>query len=45
MPTGPGTHDWPYWERALHESLPMLLEALGEEPMVTPSSAAPSATP
>jgi diacylglycerol O-acyltransferase / trehalose O-mycolyltransferase len=27
---GPGTHDWPYWERALHASLPMLLEALGE---------------
>jgi S-formylglutathione hydrolase FrmB len=27
---GPGTHEWPYWERALRESLPMLLEALGE---------------
>ena len=27
---GPGSHDWPYWERALHESLPMLLEALEE---------------
>jgi diacylglycerol O-acyltransferase / trehalose O-mycolyltransferase len=27
---GPGTHWWPYWERALHRSLPLLLEALGE---------------
>ena len=26
---GPGTHDWPYWQRDLHESLPMLLQALG----------------
>lgn len=26
---GPGTHDWPYWERELHRSLPMLLGALG----------------
>jgi len=26
---GPGSHDWPYWERALHGSLPLLLEALG----------------
>lgn len=25
---GPGTHSWPYWERALHRSLPMLLSAL-----------------
>jgi diacylglycerol O-acyltransferase/trehalose O-mycolyltransferase len=25
---GPGTHDWPYWERELHRSLPMLLGAL-----------------
>ena len=27
---GPGTHTWLHWERALHRSLPMLLEALGE---------------
>ena len=33
---GSGTHSWPYWERGLHESLPMLLEALGE------ATAAPS---
>jgi len=26
---GPGSHDWPYWERALHRALPMLLKALG----------------
>jgi diacylglycerol O-acyltransferase / trehalose O-mycolyltransferase len=26
---GPGTHSWPYWERELHRSLPMLLSALG----------------
>jgi len=25
---GPGTHSWPYWERALHRSLPMLVAAL-----------------
>ncbi|ANB09598.1 hypothetical protein SAM40697_5642 [Streptomyces ambofaciens] len=28
---GPGTHAWPYWERELHASLPMLLGALGVE--------------
>jgi S-formylglutathione hydrolase FrmB len=27
---GAGTHSWPYWERALHRSLPLLLQALGE---------------
>ena len=26
---GPGTHTWPYWERELHRSLPILLGALG----------------
>ena len=26
---GPGTHSEPYWERALHRSLPLLLKALG----------------
>ena len=26
---GPGTHTWPYWERGLHEAMPMLLDALG----------------
>ncbi|MDI3405076.1 alpha/beta hydrolase family protein [Streptomyces sp. B-S-A6] len=26
---GPGTHTWPYWQRELHASLPMLLRALG----------------
>jgi S-formylglutathione hydrolase FrmB len=25
---GPGTHTWPYWQRALHEAMPILLEAL-----------------
>ena len=25
---GPGTHSWPYWQRELHRSLPMLLAAL-----------------
>ncbi|MBX7464587.1 alpha/beta hydrolase-fold protein [Streptomyces sp. NPDC056132] len=25
---GPGTHAWPYWQRELHRSLPMLLSAL-----------------
>jgi uncharacterized protein with PIN domain/S-formylglutathione hydrolase FrmB len=27
---GPGTHVWPYWQRALHEALPLLMEPLGE---------------
>jgi diacylglycerol O-acyltransferase/trehalose O-mycolyltransferase len=26
---GPGTHSWAYWERELHASLPMLLQAVG----------------
>ena len=26
---GPGTHSWPYWQRELHRSLPMLLDAMG----------------
>jgi diacylglycerol O-acyltransferase / trehalose O-mycolyltransferase len=25
---GPGRHAWPYWERALHNSLPMLMAAV-----------------
>ena len=25
---GAGTHTWPYWERGLHEALPLLLQAL-----------------
>ena len=27
---GPGTHTWPYFERSLHDAMPMLLEALGD---------------
>jgi S-formylglutathione hydrolase FrmB len=26
---GAGTHTWPYWERELHRSLPMLMRAIG----------------
>jgi ABC-type glycerol-3-phosphate transport system permease component/S-formylglutathione hydrolase FrmB len=26
---GPGTHDWPYWQRELHRALPVLLRSLG----------------
>lgn len=26
---GPGTHTWPYWQRSLHRSYPMLMDALG----------------
>jgi diacylglycerol O-acyltransferase / trehalose O-mycolyltransferase len=25
---GPGTHDWPYWERELERALPLLRRAL-----------------
>jgi diacylglycerol O-acyltransferase/trehalose O-mycolyltransferase len=28
----PGTHDWPYWRRELHRSLPLLLAALQRPP-------------
>jgi S-formylglutathione hydrolase FrmB len=31
MSAGHGKHEWPYWERALHRSLPMLLKALGHD--------------
>ena len=24
-----GQHDWPYWQRELHEAYPMLMDALG----------------
>jgi S-formylglutathione hydrolase FrmB len=27
---GPGSHTWPYFERALHRALPLLLKAVGE---------------
>jgi diacylglycerol O-acyltransferase/trehalose O-mycolyltransferase len=37
---GPGTHSWSYWERELHASLPMLLEAVGATS--SSSSASPS---
>jgi diacylglycerol O-acyltransferase / trehalose O-mycolyltransferase len=26
---GPGHHSWPYWQRELHRSLPLLLSAIG----------------
>jgi diacylglycerol O-acyltransferase/trehalose O-mycolyltransferase len=26
---GPGTHSWPYWQRELHKSFPMLMRAIG----------------
>jgi diacylglycerol O-acyltransferase/trehalose O-mycolyltransferase len=26
---GPGTHTWPYWQRELHASFPMLMAAVG----------------
>lgn len=26
---GPGLHSWPYWERALHDAFPMLMDAIG----------------
>jgi diacylglycerol O-acyltransferase / trehalose O-mycolyltransferase len=30
---GPGTHSWPYWQRELHRALPMLLKAMGVQPV------------
>ena len=38
---GDGTHSWEYWDRELRESLPILLEAVGEP--VPPASASPGA--
>lgn len=39
---GPGTHTWPYWQRELHRSLPLLLAALAEpdRPAAGPAPAA-----
>ena len=31
---GQGAHDWPYWQRELHRSLPLLLDALHRPPRV-----------
>ncbi|MEV1173380.1 hypothetical protein [Nonomuraea sp. NPDC049784] len=29
---GPGQHNWPYWERELHRSFPLLMQSLGLPP-------------
>lgn len=29
---GPGTHNWPWWQRELHRSIPMLQQAVGALP-------------
>jgi diacylglycerol O-acyltransferase/trehalose O-mycolyltransferase len=34
---GPGTHDWPYWQRELHRSLPLLLAALRRPAPTSPT--------
>ena len=26
---GPGSHDWPYWQRELHRAWPLLTNTLG----------------
>jgi S-formylglutathione hydrolase FrmB len=26
--SGPGAHEWPYWEQGLHQALPILLASL-----------------
>ena len=40
---GPGIHKWPYWQRELHRSLPLLLGAL-QRPAAAPTSPAPQHT-
>jgi S-formylglutathione hydrolase FrmB len=30
---GAGTHSWPYWQRDLHQSFPMLMKAIGAQPV------------
>ena len=42
---GPGTHNWAYWQRDLHDSLPMLLQALGEPVPVASVVPSPSTAP
>jgi alpha-glucoside transport system permease protein len=37
---GPGIHNWPYWQRELHRSLPLLLGAL-QRPAAVPTSPTP----
>ena len=37
---GPGIHNWPYWQRELHRSLSLLLEAI-QRPAAAPTSPAP----
>jgi alpha-glucoside transport system permease protein len=37
---GPGIHNWPYWQRELHRSLPLLLGAL-QRPAAAPTSPTP----
>ena len=37
---GPGIHNWPYWQRELHRSLPLLLGAL-QRPAPAPTSPTP----
>jgi len=29
---GPGTHSWSYWQQDLHQSFPMLMQAIGARP-------------
>jgi len=44
---GPGTHSWPYWQRDLHQSFPMLMQAIGAKPASAGQAAAaesPTAT-
>jgi S-formylglutathione hydrolase FrmB len=36
---GAGTHTWPYWERELHRSLPMLMRSIGVQFVPPPTSA------
>jgi S-formylglutathione hydrolase FrmB len=40
---GPGIHNWPYWQRELHRSLPLLLGAL-QRPAAAPTSPTPQHT-
>jgi S-formylglutathione hydrolase FrmB len=42
---GAGTHSWVYWQRELHESLPMLLRALGEPVPASPEAPTSSVSP
>jgi S-formylglutathione hydrolase FrmB len=42
---GAGTHTWPYWERGLHEAMPLLEDALAGSTKTYAAANSAEATP